>query len=156
VITPTITVQPFFSGVALDVTPSIDEDGSVILHVHPSVSTVTERSKIVNLGNLGNYTLPLASSTVSETDTVVRAHDGNIVAIGGLMKVNNSDTSSGVPGLGGLPVLGNLFSSKQVSRVKQELVILIKPTVVESDAQLEATRDEVRQRLDNDFAHPLQ
>jgi len=156
VITPTITVQPFFSGVALDVTPSIDEDGSVILHVHPSVSTVTERSKIVNLGTLGNYTLPLASSTVSETDTVVRAHDGNIVAIGGLMKINNADTSSGVPGLGGLPVLGNLFSSKQVSRVKQELVILIKPTVVESDAQLEATRDEVRQRLDNDFAHPLQ
>ena len=54
VITPTITVQPFFSGVALDITPSIDEDGSVILHVHPSVSSVTERSKIVNLGTLGN------------------------------------------------------------------------------------------------------
>jgi MSHA biogenesis protein MshL len=151
VITPTITVQPFFSGVALDITPSIDEDGSVILHVHPSVSSVASRNQIVNLGTLGNYTLPLASSTVSETDTVVRAHDGNVVAIGGLMKISNSDSSAGLPGLGGLPVLGNLFSSKQTSRQKQELVILIKPTVVETDAQLDAGRDEARRRIEADF-----
>jgi len=152
VITPTITVQPFFSGVALDITPSIDEDGSVILHVHPSVSSVAERSKIVNLGTLGNFTLPLASSTVSETDTVVRVHDGNIVAIGGLMKVNSADTNSGVPGLGALPGVGYLFSSKEVSRTKQELVILIRPTVVQTDAQMDAARDEVRRRIDGDFA----
>src|SRR2546425_619689 len=65
VITPNITVQPFFSGVALDVTPQIDDGGNIILHVHPSVSTVVEKSKDVNLGTLGNYVLPLASSTVA-------------------------------------------------------------------------------------------
>ena len=113
---------------------------------------IRDSSKIVNLGTLGNFTLPLASSTVSETDTVVRVHDGNIVAIGGLMKVNSADTNSGVPGLGALPGVGYLFSSKEVSRTKQELVILIRPTVVQTDAQMDAARDEVRRRIDGDFA----
>jgi len=152
VITPTITVQPFFSGVALDVTPSIDEDGSVILHVHPSVSNVTQNNLLVNLGTLGSYTLPLASSSVSETDTVVRVKDGNIVAIGGLMKVSDQESSSGLPGLSGVPGLGYLFASKEKSRSKQELVILIKPTVVQSDGQADATRDELRQRLEADLS----
>jgi len=152
VITPTITVQPFFSGVALDVIPSIDEDGSVILHVHPSVSNVTQNNLLVNLGTLGSYTLPLASSSVSETDTVVRVHDGNIVAIGGLMKINDQESSSGLPGLGSLPGLGYLFSSKEKSHVKQELVILIKPTVVQSDGQADASRDDLRRRIEADLS----
>jgi MSHA biogenesis protein MshL len=147
VITPTITVQPFFSGVALDVTPQIDDGGNIILHVHPSVSTVVEKSKDVNLGTLGNYVLPLASSTVAETDTLVRVRDGNIVAIGGLMKANRSDTRAGVPGAADLPWLGHLFSSTQHSQTKQELVILIKPTVVQSQAQLDALREDTLQRL---------
>jgi MSHA biogenesis protein MshL len=147
IITPTITVQPFFSGVALDVTPQIDDDGNIILHVHPSVSSVVERSKDVDLGTLGKYTLPLASSTVSETDTVVRVRDGNIVAIGGMMKANRSDTRAGVPGAADLPWLGHLFSSTQHSQTKQELVILIKPTVVHSQAQLDALREDALQRL---------
>lgn len=147
IITPTITVQPFFSGVALDVTPQIDDDGNIILHVHPSVSNVVEKNLDVNLGNLGNYNLPLASSSVSEADTLVRVRDGNIVAIGGLMNENRSDTRSGMPGLSDVPVLGNLFRSTQHSQTKQELVILIKPTVVQSQAQLDALRTDALQRL---------
>jgi MSHA biogenesis protein MshL len=144
-----ISLQPFFSGVALDVTPQIDDDGNIILHVHPSVSSVTERNKVLNLGTLGTYTLPLASSTVSETDTVVRVRDGNIVAIGGLMNANRSDTRSGIPGNSEIPVLGYLLRSSQHSETKQELVILIKPTVVQSQAQLDALREDALQRLGN-------
>ena len=48
--TPSVTLQPFFSGIALDVTPSIDENGEIILHVHPSVSQVSTVTKIVDLG----------------------------------------------------------------------------------------------------------
>jgi len=148
VVTPTITVQPFFSGVALDVTPQIDDDSNIILHVHPSVSSVTERTQVVNLGSLGGiYTLPLASSTVSETDTLVRVRDGNIVAIGGLINVNRSDTRAGVPGAGDLPWLGHLFRSDQHSQTRQELVILIKPTIVQSQGQLDALRGDALQRL---------
>jgi MSHA biogenesis protein MshL len=147
VITPTINVQPFFSGVALDVTPQIDDDGNIILHVHPSVSVVVEKSKDVNLGTLGDYILPLASSTVSETDTMVRVSDGNIVAIGGLMNTNRSDTRAGLPGASDVPLLGHLFSSTQHSQTKQELVILIKPTVVQSQGQLDALRGDALQRM---------
>ena len=63
------------------------------------MSDVSERTKLLNLGSLGVFTLPLASSTVSETDTIVRARDGNIVAIGGLMQTRSSNERSQVPGL---------------------------------------------------------
>src|SRR5262249_7905242 len=86
---PTLTLRPFFTGVALDVTPQIDEQSNIILHIHPSVSNVQQDNRTVDLGTLfgGQVTLPLARSTVSETDSIVKVGDANIVAIGGLMKV---------------------------------------------------------------------
>lgn len=147
-ISPTITVQPFFSGIALDVTPQIDENNNIILHVHPQVSTVIERQKNVNLGNLGNFTLPLASSSINETDTIVRVQDGNIVAIGGLMQQQSTSDRSQVPGLGDQPGVGALFRQRGVTNVKRELVILLKPTIVHSDREwqqeLTDTRDRIR------------
>ena len=134
VTSPSITVQPFFSGIALDVMPQIDADGNIILHVHPSVSDVKERSKVVNLGSLGSFTLPLASSSINETDSIVRVQDGNIVAIGGLMRQQSSTDRSQVPALGDLPGVGAAFGQRGREMSKQELVILIKPTVVHSDA----------------------
>jgi MSHA biogenesis protein MshL len=130
---PSITVQPFFSGIALDVTPQIDADGNIILHVHPSVSAVQERAKVVNLGALGSFTLPLASSSINETDSVVRVQDGNIVAIGGLMRQQSSLDKSQIPTAGDLPGVGALFGQRGRELSKQELVILIKPTVVHSE-----------------------
>jgi MSHA biogenesis protein MshL len=53
-VTPSVTLQPFFSGVVLDVTPQIDEKGNILLHVHPSVSQVTTVTKGINLGTAGN------------------------------------------------------------------------------------------------------
>jgi MSHA biogenesis protein MshL len=155
VTSPTITVQPFFSGIALDVTPQIDENGSIILHVHPSVSSVAERNKVLNLGDLGGtITLPLASSTVSETDTIVRVRDGAIVAIGGLMKASRTFDRNQLPGIGDIPVAGNLFGSTSRASEKSELVILIKPTVINSDAQLDAVRDDTLDRLEALAARP--
>ncbi|HEY9380987.1 MAG TPA: hypothetical protein VIQ01_07045 [Burkholderiales bacterium] len=129
---PTLTLQPFFSGVALDITPQIDDASNVILHVHPSVSNVVQDNRQINLGALfgGDISLPLARSTVSETDSIVKVTDGNIVAIGGLMKVDISDSRSGLPGAQDVPVVGNLFGSRDRLAVKKELVILIKPTII--------------------------
>ena len=77
---PSITVRPFFNGVALDITPQIDEDSRIILHIHPSVTAVTQSDRTVNLGTaFGPVTLPLARSSVSQTDSVVRVTDKNIV-----------------------------------------------------------------------------
>lgn len=133
-VSPNVTLQPFFSGVVLDVTPQIDEHGNILMHVHPSVSQVSTVNKGVNLGSAGNLNLPLASSTTSEFDSMVRGQNGKVVAIGGLMRQASTSDRSGVPGVGGLPVIGNLFSNRQEVMQKRELVVLIKPTIVESDA----------------------
>jgi MSHA biogenesis protein MshL len=133
--TPNVTLQPFFSGIALDVTPQISEEGEIILHIHPSVSLVTENLKTINLGGtLGSLNLPLASSAVSETDSVVRVQDGSIVAIGGLMRQSMTDDRSEVPVAGEVPVLGSLFRNTNRVSQKRELVILLKTTVVQGDS----------------------
>ena len=146
---PSLTLRPFFSGVSLDITPQIDEDSSIILHVHPSVSVVAQDDRSVNLGTTfgGAVTLPLASSTVSETDSVVRVRDGNIVAIGGLMKLDLEDNRSGLPGAKDAPGVGALFRSNSRTAVKKELVILIKPTVIQSDADWGSDVRDTRDRL---------
>jgi MSHA biogenesis protein MshL len=127
--TPSVTLQPFFSGIALDVTPRIDENEEIILHVHPSVSLVTTVNKTIDVGGVGGtLNLPLASSSVSETDSIVRAKDGQIVAIGGLMRQATYEDQSGIPGLP-----KSLFGQTSQISQKRELVILIKPTVVNSE-----------------------
>ncbi len=128
---PNVTLQPFFSGVVLDVTPQIDDQGNIILHVHPSVSQVTTISKEIDLGSAGSLKLPLAASSTSEMDSMVRSQDGRIVAIGGLMRQATTSDRSQVPGAGDIPVLGALFRNTGQVIQKRELVVLIKPTIVE-------------------------
>ena len=130
---PTLTLQPFFSGISLDVTPQIDDAGNVMLHVHPTISTVSEKNKNIDLGALGAFRLPLAASTVNETDSIVRVRDGQIVAIGGLMKTELHDDRSGLPGLSDLPGVGGLFRQTAKLQSKRELVIMIKPSVIHED-----------------------
>lgn len=130
-VVPDIELTPFFSGIALDVTPQIDENHSILLHVHPSVIETQEQEKIVTL-NEENIVLPLAQSTIRESDTIIKAMSGEIVVIGGLMQSITEDLYSQTPILGDLPFIGNLFRNKSQREVKKELIILIKPTIVES------------------------
>lgn len=145
--TPSVTVQPFFSGVALDVTPQIDDSGNIILHIHPSVSNVTTVDKPINLGSAGSFSLPLASSTVSETDSVVRGQDGRIVAIGGLMRQASVSGRSGLPGASDIPGVGALFRSTTQNMQKRELVILLKPTIVQENETWAQDMMESQQRV---------
>ena len=130
---PTFDVQSFFSGIALDVTPQIGDGDSIVLHVRPSVSSVSQNLSTFNLGTLGTFTIPLVSNSISETDSVIRAKDGQIVAIGGLMRQAQSETRDQVPGLGSMPFVGAAFRSTAQASEKRELVILLKPTIVQSD-----------------------
>ncbi len=130
-VSPSVTLQSFFSGVVLDVTPQIDDRGNVLLHVHPSVSNVLTVNKGIDLGSAGSLNLPLASSSSSEMDSMVRGQDGRVVAIGGLMRQSSTSDNSGVPGAANLPVVGGLFRNKGQVNQKRELVVLIKPTIVE-------------------------
>ena len=148
--TPTVTVAPFFSGIVLDVTPQIDDAGNIMLHVHPSVSEVTEDQRVVNLGGtIPSITLPLAKSTVSETDTIVRVSDSNIVAIGGLMSVDVRDNRGGLPGAG-----ESSFFLRNTNRQakKKELVILLRPTIIHGDREWEQDLRDTQERVRN--LHP--
>ncbi|AWA99301.1 pilus (MSHA type) biogenesis protein MshL [Vibrio harveyi] len=142
---PEVELTPFFSGISLDVTPQIDNKGNVFLHVHPAVIEVEEEIKKLNLGgDFNNVQLPLAKSSIRESDSVIRAKDGDVVVIGGLMKQQNIEQVSKVPFLGDVPALGNLFRTINNVSQKTELVILLKPTVVGVNTwqkELERSRD---------------
>jgi MSHA biogenesis protein MshL len=149
--TPTITFQSFFSGVALDVTPRIDEDNNIILHIHPSVSNVQQVDKTITLSASqgGSVSIPVPRSAIQETDSVIRAQDGQIVAIGGLMTQAQVSDRSQIPGLGSIPVAGELFGSGNKISQKRELVILLKATVVHSDKDWQEDIQQARERMQN-------
>ncbi len=148
VVTPEVTLASFFSGIALDVTPQIDEKGIITLHIHPTVSTVVEKTKLLNLGTqMGQLSLPLASSSATETDSMVRVRNGQIVAIGGLMRSAQNEDRSGLPGTTESG-FGILFGSRGNKREKRELVILIKPTVVNVEEDWQQDLTETQSRLE--------
>ncbi len=128
-----VELTPFFSGVALDVIPQISEDGMVTLHIHPSVSEVTERVKQISLSSTSQLSVPLALSMIRESDSIVRARSGQVVVIGGLMQNQTRDKTSSVPLLGDLPLIGGLFRHEKKVTRKSELVILLRPIVVDND-----------------------
>lgn len=129
---PDITLTPFFSGIALDVTPQISENDEVILHIHPSITEVVDQTKEITLGS-ETLQLPLAFSTVREADTVVRALNGQVVVIGGLMQNISSNDDAGLPGVSDIPAVGSLFKQQSKRNNRSELVILLRPIVVGSN-----------------------
>jgi len=124
-----VELEAFFSGIALDVTPQIENNGDITLHLHPTVSEVAQKTKNFVV-NGRSFDLPLAASTVRETDNIVKAESGQIIVVGGLMRESTIENRFKVPLLGSIPLLGNLFKQQRISRVKKELIILVKPTVI--------------------------
>ncbi|MDX2345595.1 MAG: secretin N-terminal domain-containing protein [Legionella sp.] len=127
---PTDIITPFFSGLTLDVTPQINVHGDVTLHVHPSVSLVTEQIKEIHSGGVGTTATPLAKSAIRESDTIVHAKNGQVIVIGGLMQNQTVEEIAELPVFGHVPFLGTLVRRTKQTSKKSELVILIKPTVV--------------------------
>lgn len=130
-----VELTPFFSGIALDVTPQIDEDNGVTLHIHPVISKVTQdRQTFTVNGQLED--LPLAKSDVRESDSVVSAKSGQIIIIGGLMSKSSNEYDASTPGTEKFKYLRGLFRSTDKDAVKSELVILLKPQVVDSSGKV--------------------
>ena len=129
--TANITLTPFFSGISLDVTPQIDENDNVTIHIHPIVSSVTgEKQTFTVNGQLQE--LPLASSSTRESDSIVRAKNGQVIVIGGLIQSSGESYQASTPGADRLPGIGGLFKSKNKSSRKFELVILLRPIIAET------------------------
>lgn len=127
--TPEIQLESFFSGIALDVTPQIAEDGEVILHIHPIVSDVKDQLKEITVGS-SNFSLPLAVRDIRESDSIVRARSGQVVVLGGLMQESKVDTAGKRPFIGDIPGVNLLFRTREKASVKTELVILMRPMIV--------------------------
>lgn len=144
-----VELTPFFSGVALDVIPQISNNGSITLHIHPTVSTVIEKVKQISLNSSSSLSVPLALSSIRESDTIIRARDGQVVIIGGLMQNSTKNEDASVPLLGDIPVLGNLFKHKRKAYKKSELVILLRPIIVKDDTQWSTKLKQIQSRIGN-------
>lgn len=125
---PSVELTPFFSGIALDVTPQIGEDDSIVLHVHPTVSEVVEQQRSFTVGDQP-FDLPLAQSSIRESDSIIYAQSDQVVVIGGLIQNISNDSDSATPWVSKIPFLGNAFKQKDQRSTKRELVILLRPRV---------------------------
>jgi MSHA biogenesis protein MshL len=141
-------LTPFFSGVALDVTPQISSDNRVMLHIHPTISDVEDQQKTLSIrGNTD--VLPLALSQIRESDSIVKARSGQIIVIGGLMRETRQRQDYKTPLLGDIPGIGRLFRSERDQRKTTELVILLRPLVVADDDDWTPLVDEPMKRIED-------
>ncbi len=118
------SLQQFFSGISMDITPQISMNGEITLHVHPIVSAVEEQNK-----NISGQIVPLARTTTREIDSVIKADNGKIVVLGGLAFERNLNDIAGIPGISEIPVIGGVMEQRQNQSVKSEFIILLKPII---------------------------
>src|SRR5208337_4152514 len=113
-------------------TPFVNSDGTIRLKVAPEVSALDYTNVVVIAG----YTLPAISTRRAETE--VELKDGQSFGISGILDHRTTDTLSKIPGIADIPVLGQLFRSKNLNRSTTELVVMVTPKIVNplTDAKL--------------------
>jgi len=139
---PSVELTPFFSGIALDVTPQIGEDNSIVLHVHPTVSEVVEQQRSFTVGDQP-FQLPLAQSSIRESDSIIYAQSDQVVVIGGLIQNVSKASNAATPWASKIPIIGNAFKQKDQRSTKRELVILLRPRVFSDSVNAEVINDSV-------------
>ena len=120
-----VTVQFRQYGVKLDFTPYVNPDGTILLKVVPEVSALDYNNQVVIAG----YTLPAISTRKAETEIELR--DGQSFGISGLLDHRTTEQLSKIPGIGDIPILGQLFRSKNINPSVMELVLIATPTIVD-------------------------
>lgn len=153
-ITQDITWTPFFSGIALDVTPQIADDKNITLHIHPSITRVENQTKDFAINGQEN-SIPMALNTMRESDSIVHAENGQIIVIGGLMQETRDENQKGVSLFSRIPYLGHAFREDEGNGTKTELVILLKPTVITDNNDWQTPIKDSRQRMEQLEKHQL-
>jgi MSHA biogenesis protein MshL len=144
---PAPILSAFFSGIALDVTPQINDAGEITLHIHPSITNVQSLIRTYTIGDQKEQSVPTAQSTIRESDSIVKAKDGQIIVLGGLMQDNIDENKEGITGFSRIPYLGNLFRVNKGTRLKSELVILLKATLIDNDAEWQSDIESSQQQV---------
>jgi pilus assembly protein CpaC len=119
----TIQFRPY--GVKLDFTPTVNDDSSIQLKVAPEVSALD----YTNAVTISGYTIPAISTR--RADTQVELRDGQSFAISGLLDHRTTDIFGKMPGIGDVPILGQLFRSKNINHSTVELMVIVTPFLVD-------------------------
>ena len=112
-------------GVELDVTPFINPEGLVVMDIQQEIDDLNGYTAIQNVGNVPNTIKRTLSSEIA-------VKDKDTVMLGGFIKSDKSTARSGVPWLMDIPLLGNLFSSRSDTKGREELIVLMRPTVLQT------------------------
>jgi pilus assembly protein CpaC len=123
----TIQFRPY--GVKVDFTPTVNEDGLIHLKIAPEVSTLDYTNAVV----ISGFTIPALSTRRTETE--VELKDGESYAISGLLDRRATDSLSKMPGIANVPILGEVFKSKNLNHSTTELIIVVTASVVDPSAQ---------------------
>ena len=123
----TSNVQYLEVGLSLDVTPTIHLDGNVGIKLGLEVSSITDT---VNVGSTTAYKIGTRNAT-----TTLELKDGETQVLAGLIQDSDRRTSSHIPGLGDLPILGRLFGTKGRSIDKNEIVLSITPRIIRAQSR---------------------
>jgi pilus assembly protein CpaC len=124
----TIQFRPY--GVKVDFTPTVNPDGSIRIKLSPEVSTLD----FSNAVTISGFTIPALSSRRTETE--VEIQDGQSFIVSGLLDHRTTEIMSKIPGIGNVPILGQLFRSKNLNHSVVELVIIVTATVVDPLASM--------------------
>ena len=140
---PFTTIQREDVGLTLEVTPHIHDGALIRLEIHQEVSEV-EESSLQAIGDEAAADLITSKRTI---DTTVLVDNGEVIILGGLTRDKVSNNHTGVPILGKIPVLGKLFSSETKSYEKQNLLVFLRPTVLNTRSDIAAVTERKYSKL---------
>jgi general secretion pathway protein D len=126
-------------GTKLSIVPTINDDGYVSVQLLQEVSSLTPQTVAAALS------APVISTREANTRAILR--DGQTVVIAGLIGESRQVQDEGVPFLKDLPLLGALFKRQSTTHQRTELAIFVTPYIVRSDADADAIRERVKQRM---------
>lgn len=142
----TTTAKSIAVGLVMNVTPQISEANMITLNVRPTISRVTGFKTDPNPDIPSTIPNRVPEIQTREMESVLRLANGEIAVMGGLMEDKINYNTDAVPGLGGLPGIGNFFRNRDDTNTKTELVIFLKPTIIR-DASLNGDYREFRQQI---------
>ena len=135
----TTNIQYRDTGIVLSITPQINNDGIVNLIIRQELSSVDGGATGVNNNPVFNN---------QEINTTVVVRDGENVVLGGLIQTDTENLNSGVPGLNRVPLLGRLFSYQQETTERRELFIVLRPEIINLNAEIGLEYQDILDRFD--------
>jgi MSHA type pilus biogenesis protein MshL len=129
----TTTAQTVSVGLVMSVTPQVGSDRSIILNVRPSISSISGFTTDPN-PDLVTVQNRVPQIQTREIESLMRLDDGEIAVLGGLMEEGGNYQTGKIPGVGDIPIVGEIFTKRDNATKKSELVIFLRPVVIENSS----------------------